>query len=143
MSRKNLEPKQVIVIRKDLNMSAGKLAAQVSHASMAAFFQSTDLKKSDLGLIDGITIPMDSACDDWINGRFTKVVVYVKSEEALKNIEALAIEKGLPNALITDAGFTEFNGPTMSCLGIGPCYPDDFIGVTNKLRLFNADVVPE
>ena len=36
--------KQVIIARKDLNMSPGKLAAQVSHASMA--FLTTDIRKN-------------------------------------------------------------------------------------------------
>ena len=36
--------RQVIIARKDLNMSAGKLAAQVSHASMA-FLQKPFVKQ--------------------------------------------------------------------------------------------------
>ena len=37
--------KQIIIARKDLDMSSGKLAAQVSHASMA--FLTSELRDSD------------------------------------------------------------------------------------------------
>ena len=138
-------PKQVIVIRKDLNMSAGKLAAQVSHASMGSFFNSTEkiYDVFDGSNITSFDIPKDTACSDWTNGSFAKVVVYVKSEQALLNVLKKAQDKNLPCALITDEGRTEFNGvPTNTCLGIGPCYPEDFEGVTSKLRLFDGDVIP-
>lgn len=148
-NRKNSEPKQVIVIRKDLNMSAGKLAAQVAHASLAPITNRLKRNAENPGGKMIITYDMtfigernDQALDDWLNNRFTKVIVYVKSEAALLNIQKKANEKGLPNALIKDAGFTEFNEPTHTCLGIGPCYPADFDGVTSKLRLFDGEVIP-
>ena len=40
--RKTTEPKQIIVVNKSLEMPPGKLAAQVSHASLGAFFKSTE-----------------------------------------------------------------------------------------------------
>lgn len=135
------ETKQVIVIRKDLGMSAGKLSAQVSHASLASFFKSTERSLRDGGDLASLNIYRDTACDEWINGIFTKVIVYVKSEEALKNVYKKALDKGLPCALIEDIGKTEFNEPTNTCVGIGPCYLDEFNGVTNKLRLYNAEIL--
>jgi len=138
--RKLIEPKQVIVVRKDLNMSPGKLAAQVSHASLAPITNKLSRKCNDNNHIsysmDIKDNKQDKAVDLWLNNRFTKIVVYVKSEEALKNIFKKAQDKGLISALIQDAGFTEFNNiPTYTCVGIGPCFPEEFEGITNKLRL--------
>lgn len=142
-------PRQVIVIRKDLNMSAGKLAVQVAHASLAPVLNSmtnytpvedinitAEWTEKRLSLVNG------SAMEKWINGRFTKIVVYVKSEQALMNVYEKALEKGLPCVLIKDAGFTEFSEPTITCVGIGPCFPEDFEGVTSKLRVFDGEVIP-
>ena len=132
--RKTTEPKQIIVVNKSLEMPPGKLAAQVSHASLGAFFKSTE--QIYLGnLIKSMIIPENSACEMWVNKRFTKVVLYVKSEEKLTEIFEKANKKGLPCILIEDAGFTFFEKPTKTCVGIGPCFPGDFIGVTDKLQV--------
>ena len=133
--RKLTEPKQIIVIRKDLDMPPGKLAAQVAHASLGAVFlgfnKIDNIMSLDLNGEDG----SPGALEKWIQGRFTKVVLYVKSEQALMNIYEKAQDKGLPSVLIEDAGFTVFKESTLTCVGIGPCYPEKFIGVTDKLRV--------
>jgi PTH2 family peptidyl-tRNA hydrolase len=133
--------KQVIVVRKDLNMPEGKLAAQVSHASMAPLIEKlrgfshdlvtpTDTKQRlFIDLIPG------DAWKDWIDGRFRKIVVYVKSEQKLLDIFNKAKEAKLPCSLIKDAGFTVFNEPTYTCVGIGPCWAEDVDKITGKLRL--------
>lgn len=139
--KQKLLPKQVIVIRKDLNMPAGKLAAQVSHASFGVFSKNFKLEQLNENQ-ESITITFDKnnkfdqAAKIWLSERFTKVIVYVKSEKALLDVYEKANLKGIPNCLIEDAGFTIFNEPTKTCLGIGPCYQDDLIGITDKLQLF-------
>jgi PTH2 family peptidyl-tRNA hydrolase len=138
--------KQVIVVNASLNMPIGKLAVQVAHASQEALF-STALIQFNEEYGKGIYLPLETEnCDrnatsywfegeDFQNPLFTKIITYVKSEEKLLKIRDLAKEKQLPHALITDAGLTFFDKPTMTCLGIGPCWEEDFIGVTDKLRL--------
>ena len=78
------EPKQVIVIRKDLNMRKGKIAAQSSHASMKVFLdvceKGTSSFDNNVGEIN-FYYEYNSAWDEWLNGRFTKVVVSCDSEE--------------------------------------------------------------
>lgn len=130
--RQNTEPKQVIVVNRNLNMPQGKLAAQVSHASLAALFK-CGLKNDEMLHID---LRTGSAVEQWVNKRFTKIVLYVKSDAKLLEIAKKAEDAGLPTALITDAGFTIFDGkPTRTCVGIGPAFPDEFIGITDKLRV--------
>ena len=124
--------KQVIVVRKDLNMRKGKLAAQVAHASMKVFFDKLTIY-SDYAIIKDITKPML----EWMNyGPFVKIVVGVNSAEELFEIEKKASEAGIPNALIIDSGKTEFHGiPTATCIAIGPDEEEKIDAITGELKL--------
>lgn len=126
------EPKQVIVVRKDLNMRKGKIVAQTSHASLGAILNYATREAGTRFLFD-IDNP---AVNEWLEGRFTKVCVYVESEQALLDIYANAVDSNLNVKLIKDAGLTEFGGvPTFTCLAIGPDYPDKIDKITGHLKL--------
>ena len=57
----------------------------------------------------------------WVRGRFTKIVLSVDSQENLLAVHQTAIASGLPAALITDSGATEFHGvPTHIDVALGP-----------------------
>lgn len=136
-----MNTKQVIVIRKDLNMRKGKLAAQASHASMAFLTKGMYIGQPEL---DWSPIIMNteyvgrelSEIQHWLNHSFRKICVYVNSEQELDELHAKALEKGLISHLIIDNGATEFNGVlTKTCLAIGPHYDDKFEGITNHLPL--------
>lgn len=131
--------KQVIVMRKDLNMRKGKMAAQAAHAAM-------------IFLIDGATIQeflspsehgnssmkqvLTSTQAQWVQEAFTKIVVGVSSEEELFEIHQAALDAGLTSHVVRDAGYTEFNGePTYTCLAIGPDVSADIDKVTGHLKL--------
>ncbi len=131
----NLPPKapykQVIVMRKDLNMRKGKIAAQAAHASLAAVIQGAIRSK------DFIRIPNEEALTEWLNGSFRKICVYVNSEDELMSVYLLAKKLGLRSALITDRGDTEFGGvPTRTCCAIGPDTNERIDEVTAKLPLY-------
>jgi peptidyl-tRNA hydrolase len=126
-----MKTKQVIVVNRALNMPPGKLAAQVAHASMGALL-STTTRNIDTIFID---LSIGSAREDWLDGIFTKIVVYVKSEAKLIDIYQKAKERKLPCFLVEDCGATFFDKPTITCVGIGPAWNDEFIGITDKLQL--------
>lgn len=133
------EAKQIIVIRKDLNMRKGKMISQGAHASMAVFF---NLIKSQNGVVkndESISYTFSSsnqAIFNFINYRFKKITVYVNSLEEMLELEKKAKEANLLNALITDAGLTEFNGvPTITALAIGPAFNEELDPITKDLPL--------
>ena len=125
-----MNAKQVIVMRKDLNMRKGKMIAQGAHASLKVLL--------DRGGIDGdrYAIAMTEPMAAWLGGRFTKVCVSVDSEAALDDIVAKAQAAGVPVALIVDAGATEFHGvPTKTCCAVGPAWAADVDAITGSLPL--------
>ena len=110
--------KQIIVVRKDLKMSAGKLAAQSSHASTEATLKSEDPKVGA-----------------WQKDGMKKVVLKVNNQEELLKIKQKAGRTKLITALIKDAGKTEVEPGTITCLGIGPDKEEEINKVTGKLKL--------
>ena len=110
--------KQAIIIRKDLDMGKGKIAAQAAHASIGAFLKA---KKADR--------------EAWLDGGMKKVVLKVNSLKELKNIHKIAKSNKLPCDLIRDAGLTQVKPRTSTALGIGPASDSKIDKITSKLKL--------
>ncbi len=132
--------KQVIVMRKDLNMRKGKMIAQGAHASMKVLLDRGALATDGpAGTGTGsatFTFTATPAMEAWLGGRFTKVCVSVTSEQELDDIAAKARAAGVPCAVIVDAGKTEFNGvPTKTCIAVGPAWAEDVDAITGALPL--------
>jgi PTH2 family peptidyl-tRNA hydrolase len=135
------EVKQVIVIRKDLNMRKGKMIAQGAHASMKVIFDmmttksSIKRRKGILKYKKTLSYLDSTPLQKWMDGPFTKIVVSCENEEELNELYEQAREKNIPTAMIVDAGKTEFKEPTKTCIAIGPDYSEKIDEITGKLKL--------
>ena len=136
-----MNTKQVIVIRKDLNMRKGKMCAQASHASMSFLTKGINIEFSQdmcRAYFIGPSVNADLRWEiaHWLNNSFRKICVYVNSEQELDEIHQKALDNRLISHIITDNGVTEFNGvPTKTCCAIGPHWDNKFEGITNHLPL--------
>ena len=119
--------KQVIVVRKDLTMRKGKMAAQVAHASVKSILTSEDGEYNDPDY--------DEKVQEWLADGMAKIVVCCDNEDELFQITGKAKEYGLMTNLIKDAGLTEFKEPTYTCVAIGPDEDYKVDQVTGHLKL--------
>jgi len=145
--------RQLIIARKDLQMSPGKLAAQVSHASMA--FIADMLRKGgvdeemslDTCEVEAYHISVIISPDiynDWLHGIFTKTICEAKNRNYLMKAVSMAKELGLQEGkdffLIKDSCLTELEpeeydengtGRTLTCIGFRPL-PDIIAHLISK-----------
>lgn len=115
---KKMEAKQTIVWRHDLNCRLGKKMAQAAHASLAHFANTLRENCDEDGNVSGFKL--SKAQYLWYIGNFRKIVLRVENEDQLLIIYEKAKELGLPTELIIDSGLTEWEGPTKTCISIGP-----------------------
>jgi peptidyl-tRNA hydrolase, PTH2 family len=115
------EYKQVIVVRSDLKMGKGKLAVQVAHAAVSSAEQARKYKRDWY--------------DAWIAGNQRKICVKVENEKELRLLKGKVDEAGIPNSLIQDAGLTQLEPGTTTCLGIGPAPSQVADRYTGELKL--------
>lgn len=140
-----MKSKQVIVIRKDLNMRKGKMVAQGAHASMKVIldmmtgqggikYVTSEGKEGEITKY--LKYEGGTAMNDWLNGLFTKVCVSVDSEEELVSIYEEAKNKNIPCSIIVDSGLTEFSGvPTKTAVAVGPAWSEEVDKITGHLKL--------
>lgn len=132
-----METKQVIVVRKDLKMRKGKLAAQCTHAAKLLFIKRLEQECVDDNIKHySFIVDKGTAFDHWMNELFTTVVVSCDSEEELFEIKENAEKSGIETTLIMDSGKTEFHGVgTYTVLGVGPDTYDKVDKITGHLKL--------
>lgn len=133
----NRQIKQLIVMRKDLNMRKGKLVSQGAHASLGCILQlMARIRHSEQDEERLLFLRKGDPIYDWLNGSFTKICVSVDSEDELMNIYNQAKDVGLNACLIEDNGLTEFHGvKTKTCIGIGPDESSKIDLITGSLKL--------
>jgi peptidyl-tRNA hydrolase, PTH2 family len=117
----DFEYKLVVVTRSDLSLSAGKLAAQVSHAAVNCTLFTKKNKPEWFA--------------KWQREGAKKVVVKVESVDDFYLLKEKAESLGIATSLVSDAGHTEIPEGTVTVLGVGPA-PDNLIDqVTGDLSL--------
>ncbi len=116
-----MEFKQVMVVRRDLGMGTGKIAAQVAHAAVMGAIRTREQKREWF--------------EAWFGGGQAKVVVKVMSLEELLKVRKLAENFHLPVVQVQDSGLTQIPPGTTTCIGIGPAPTELVDKVTNNLKL--------
>lgn len=122
--------KQIIIVRKDLNMTPGKMSAQVSHASMAflTWMIRNNANKWIGDLDTHYTAELDFNKDlfeNWIDGEFTKCILRAKNKNQLLKAKVIAEEMGMEEGkqfwLIKDNCHTELEPEEIDENGVGRC----------------------
>lgn len=113
--------KLVVCVRTDLGMGKGKLAAQVGHASVDAALSA---RRSDR-----------STFDDWKQAGQPKVVVGVSGLDELQEIQRDAEAANLATTRVVDAGRTQLEPGTATCVAVGPAAGERIDPVTGHLSL--------
>ena len=148
--------RQLIIARKDLHMSPGKLAAQVAHASWA--FLSNQIRGSaiDLSLEPDnkfyyeIDLGIEKEIyEQWFCGIFTKTICEAKNLNQLLKAKIIAEELGMKEGidffLIMDACKTELEpemfdedgiGRTLTCIGFRPLDDETAWKISKKFQLY-------
>lgn len=121
------ECKLVLVVRTDLGMTKGKIAAQASHATLACYKVLTRAAaKSDAAA---------RLLRRWERMGQAKIAVQVKSQEELEELQGVARSLGVTAEAIHDAGRTQIAAGSMTVLGVGPAPKSLVDQITGKLKL--------
>lgn len=115
--------KQVFLVRMDLKMGPGKIAAQCSHAAVKAY---RDMSEQD---------STRKLTELWEYTGQAKVVLRVPDEATLIRLSDAAKRKGINVASIKDAGRTQIPAGSMTVSALGPADAETIDSVTGDLKL--------
>jgi len=110
--------KMVIVIRTDLKMGKGKIAAQAAHACLGSY------RKADEKIVER-----------WEREGSKKIVLKVEGLRKIKRLYEKAKRMGLPCFLVRDAGLTQIRKGSITALAIGPAEEEKVDQITGHLKL--------
>nr|CDS29150.1 peptidyl tRNA hydrolase 2 mitochondrial [Hymenolepis microstoma] len=114
--------KLVLVVRTDLGMTKGKVAAQCSHATLGCYQKAVE--------------QCPEVTEAWESTGQMKIVLQVPDYHSLTRLRESACDIGLPNCIVFDAGHTQVLPGTATVLGIGPADCDLIDTITGHLKLY-------
>ncbi|XP_058813453.1 probable peptidyl-tRNA hydrolase 2 [Topomyia yanbarensis] len=115
------EYKMILVVRNDLKMGKGKIAAQCGHAAVGAY--------------EGALTKTPSILRKWQRTGQAKIALKVESEQQLMEIYRTAKANNLNCCLIRDAGRTQIEPNSKTVLAVGPAPNEVFDMITGHLKL--------
>ncbi|XP_022179190.1 peptidyl-tRNA hydrolase 2, mitochondrial-like [Myzus persicae] len=114
--------KLVLVVRNDLGMTKGKIAAQCSHASVECYKAAMQHKPQMAKM--------------WQMTGQRKIVVSIGTgEKGLQELSKVAKSHKVLSCIIYDAGATQVKAGTPTVIGIGPANSDVIDQITGHLKL--------
>lgn len=116
------EYKVVLVIRADLKMSPGKVAAQCVHAALGVYRNASNV------------IPR--IVSDWENSGEKTVSLTCNTEQEFDLLYSQAVNANIPCYYVCDAGRTEIQAGSKTVLAIGPDTNSKINSITGHLRLY-------
>jgi len=122
MSQEHEGPSMALIVRKDLRLSAGKVAVQCSHAAVSCALIA---RKSEPRLMER-----------WQSSGGRKISLAIDSLESLKELVGEAKSAGWITHLVKDAGHTEMPPGTSTGLGIGPAPKSSINALTGELKSY-------
>lgn len=143
--------KQVIVVNKSLNMSPGKLGAMVAHGATSFFCEwfKRNVVTSNETYNDYLITPNARVDKElfaqWISGSFTKIVLEVEDDAAMKAIIEKAHEYGMVNRQdffnIVDESTEFLDIPQWAVIAFKPMEAEKIDPITGDLSLYSKDLL--
>lgn len=118
----NEECKMVLVVRNDLKMGKGKVAAQCAHAAVACY--------------KSIARTNPEILQRWETLGQAKVTLKCNSEEEMNLLQGIAKSLNITARIIHDAGRTQIAAGSATVLGVGPAPKSAIDQVTGELALY-------
>lgn len=111
-----------------MNGIRGKLASMSGHAYLHSFWDATipNARHTTIAEPEVLTKKQEQASAYVHSNHAYKITLIVDTVDELKVLQE-AYRNVCGTSLVTDAGFTVFDEPTTTCLGIGPIR-EDMIG---------------
>lgn len=110
----------IVLVRKDLSMKPGKVAAQCIHAITGAYNQTLDSKITQL----------------FMKSDFERRVLCLKiaNEEEMIKMKASLDELKINNFIQVDLGFTQVPAMTKTVMAIGPVYTNGCTNISHLIQ---------
>ena len=119
--------KMVFLVRQDLKMGAGKIAAQVAHAAIGLYDD----------ILEGENIYQKTALNNWFNYGQKKVVLKIPDLDTMLEVVKKCKKLKLQYCIISDAGHTQIPQGSITVLGIGPDIGGKINDITGTFKLMN------
>lgn len=113
--------KMVLVVRKDLPMTKGKIAAQCAHAAIGCYKKAIENTPGNVMA--------------WKQQGQAKIALQCQSLTELQSLQMRAARLGVISERIVDAGRTQIEPGSVTVLGIGPAPISKVNEITGHLKL--------